>query len=99
MRMRMDFAATSDTNGSINNMAFGQEVHGQGQVSDGAVTGTVIVDCTSRSVPLKTSWTAMDDVVLSPLGGLPHPYGPRGNLSAASHATSPGSSPSSPRRT
>ncbi|MYV59940.1 hypothetical protein GTW37_10760 [Streptomyces sp. SID4931] len=97
--MRMDFAATSDTNGSINNMAFGQEVHGQGQVSDGAVTGTVIVDCTSRSVPLKISWTAMDDVVLSPLADYLIRTAPRGNLSAASHATSPGSSPSSPRRT
>ncbi|WP_218064552.1 hypothetical protein [Streptomyces sp. PTY087I2] len=31
------------------------------------MTGTATVDYTSKRVPLKTSWTAMEDVVLGPL--------------------------------
>ncbi|MGW1294197.1 hypothetical protein [Streptomyces sp. NPDC002533] len=58
---------SSGGNASINDMAFGPEAHRQGRVSDGAVTGTATVDYTSKRMPLTTSWTAMDEVMLSPM--------------------------------
>ncbi|MFD4498859.1 hypothetical protein [Streptomyces sp. NPDC058486] len=59
--------ASSDVNASINNMAIGQEAGRQGRVSNGSVTGTATIDYTSKSKPLNTSWTAADDMVLSPM--------------------------------
>ncbi len=58
---------SSHVNGSVNNMVIGQETGRQGHVSTGPVTGTATADYTSKSKPLSARWTAMDDMVLSPM--------------------------------